>query len=1310
MRRRTWYNWINRMLIFTLLVSGLTIPVAPDAANAEGAWENSVSVNATSDRLAVTWGPYIGEPTVVSYAVYGSGAVIGTVTETSFDYFPPEPGEYSIYVVAHLDNGATEYSQSTSVMFLPTFATYSGEVWPDETALNMGPGEDEAGLHVVLDWYGATLNADPSGMILIGYNVYYSTNYQASWTYLDFYKFPEAYITDPVPGVTDYRVEAVYRETSAGTFLESTDGPIHSFNSGEEPPMDAVTFPDSNMESAVRDALHAIGVYPAANITVTDLSALQNFHLPWGVGITDIEGIQYAANLSSISLSANPIADLPDMTGMANLQSFNAFGSPIDAGDLGNLPNLTYLLELTGTNVTDMSLVADAVNRMTIGSLMLRDLDMGDSGLQALLTGLSETSKNRISQLSLDNNYITDISSITPLSFPMLMDLNVSGNGISSIASLSGMTSIRTLNVSGNMIADIGALSGMTAMDYLYLSNNEISDISALSGMTMLRGAMLDGNPITNIEALTGLNKLERVDLDSTHITDLSPLVTNTGMNSGDVLFIQNIPGLDLVEGTGNANHIQTLKDRGVDVRHDAIAPAPPADTEPPLFNQQTLRVSGVAENQLTIHWEGAYDFNGVVEYRVSRDGSPIASLPGTAREFTDAAATPGVKHKYTVEAVDAANNWSRNAPTGIFKAHLPVAINNTDPAFIDRIRMITGKESGELTSADMMNLPATAYMYGGEGSKIVNLEGMQYAYSVTDLRLYNNAISDLSPLVGMPLNGLDLDNNLIADLGDLLDMYGAGAFQGEYALIYMYDNPLDLMEGSQAVADIATLKGYGIDVRHDPIVPFTGSAAPAIEASKTHVAAGDQFSVTVSVEDVPDLYGFEFELAYDKNVLELASVQANSEFRAGSSEIALMDIITPESTVRVVGSLQDAEAGLAPNGESVKLVDVYFNVLQPFQPHTNIALLHGKAKFSDSESARYVAVSDVVQTILPTVFPTTIAIEPNVDVLNMKQGDAGMALGYAFTPADTTNQAVTWSSDNESVVTVDADGRLTAVGPGTARVTVSSNQISTVSDSILIEVAAIDEAFDIQFSKEMVGPGEFVKATVSKLSLEHDARSFRIELEVAPFWNVLGVKPHADIASKLDGSLVLDVEPGYFWFGDTYIVSGELAEGQSIQGAANLFTIYAEAGDIFSDGPDFGGFSIESEPTSEPGGRLPLYFGITAAQTTDVEGIVHLLAEPADFYVPIVWPDVDQNPGVEVTDLVKVAKAFGTVVDWEISGEDGGYTPEQLLDFNEDGIVDLKDLTFVHIRVLISNAHFREIDPDRPDESVVPFPVPETV
>lgn len=890
----------------------------------------------------------------------------------------------------------------------------------------------------------------------------------------------------------------------------------------------------------------------------------------------------------------------------------------------------------------------------------------------------------------------------------MLMDLNVSGNDISSIASLGGMASIRTLNLSGNMISDISALSGMTAMDYLYLSNNEILDISALSGMTMLRGAMLDENPITNIEALTGLSTLERVDLDSTHITDLSPLVMNAGINSGDVLFIQNIPGLELVEGTGNANHIQSLKDRGVDVRHDAIESAPPADTEPPIFYQQTLRVTGVTENELTIQWEGAYDANGVVEYRVLRDGEPVASLPGSAREYTDVAATPGAKHKYTVEAVDAANNWARNAPTGMFMAHAPIPINNTDPAFIDRIRMIVGQESADLTSADMMNLPANAFMYGGEGSRIVNLEGMQYAYNVTDLRLYNNAISDLSPLVGLPLNGLDLDNNLISDLGDLLDMYDAGAFQGEYAHIYMYDNPLDLMEGSLTVADIATLKGYGIDVRHDPIIPFTGNATPAIEASKTHVTAGDQFSVTISVEDVPDLYGFEFELAYDKNVFEVVSVQANPEYSAGSADIALMDVITPESTLRVVGSLQDAETGLAPNGENVKLVDVSFNVLQSFQPHTDITLLHGKTKFSDSESARFVASSDVVQTMLPTVFPTSVEIKPNVDALKLKQGDTYMQLGYGFTPENTTYQAVTWTSDNESVVTVDADGWLTAVGPGTARVKVSSNQISTVSDSILIEVAAIDETFDIQFSKEMVGPGEFVKATVSKQSLDHDARSFRIELEVAPFWNVLGVKPHADIASKLNGSLVLDVEPGYFWFGDTYIVSGKLAEGQSIQGAANLFTIYAEAGDMFSDGTDSGGYSTDSEPTSEPGGRLPLYFGIAAAQTTDGAGIVHLLAEPTDFYVPIVWPDVDQNPGVEVTDLVKVAKAFGTVVDWEGSGEGGGYTPEQLLDFNEDGIVDLKDLTFVHIRVLIP--HFREIDPDRPDESVIPFPIPEPV
>ena len=52
---------------------------------------------------------------------------------------------------------------------------------------------------------------------------------------------------------------------------------------------------------------------------------------------------------------------------------------------------------------------------------------------------------------------------------------------------------------------------------------------------------------------------------------------------------------------------------------------------------------------------------------------------------------------------------------------------------------------------------------------------------------------------------------------------------------------------------------------------------------------------------------------------------------------------------------------------------------------------------------------------------------------------DSTFKLEPVFTPSNATNQEVTYKSSNESVVTVAADGTVTAVGTGTANITVTS-------------------------------------------------------------------------------------------------------------------------------------------------------------------------------------------------------------------------------------------------------------------------------
>lgn len=58
-----------------------------------------------------------------------------------------------------------------------------------------------------------------------------------------------------------------------------------------------------------------------------------------------------------------------------------------------------------------------------------------------------------------------------------------------------------------------------------------------------------------------------------------------------------------------------------------------------------------------------------------------------------------------------------------------------------------------------------------------------------------------------------------------------------------------------------------------------------------------------------------------------------------------------------------------------------------------------------------------------------------------------------SVTPDDATDQTVTWSSDNEAVATVDADGKVTAVALGTANITATANDGSGVTATCAVTV-----------------------------------------------------------------------------------------------------------------------------------------------------------------------------------------------------------------------------------------------------------------
>ena len=233
-----------------------------------------------------------------------------------------------------------------------------------------------------------------------------------------------------------------------------------------------VTFPDPNLEAAIREALNK----PEGPITEEDLATLTELDAS-GRGIIDLTGIEYCINLEWLDLRGNQITDISLLSSLTNLQTLWSDHNQIsDITPLSSLTNLQWL-------------------------------------------GLSS---NQISDISL-------LSGLTNLWF-----LSLSGNQISDFSPLIGLTNLEVLHLRGSQISNISPLSNLIKLWELYLDGNQISNISPLSGLTNLKRLWLGGNQISDISPLSGLTNLRWLDLSNNQISDISPLVNNPGIGEGD--------------------------------------------------------------------------------------------------------------------------------------------------------------------------------------------------------------------------------------------------------------------------------------------------------------------------------------------------------------------------------------------------------------------------------------------------------------------------------------------------------------------------------------------------------------------------------------------------------------------------------------------------------------------------------------------------------------------------------------------------------------------------------------------------------
>jgi len=232
--------------------------------------------------------------------------------------------------------------------------------------------------------------------------------------------------------------------TLAGCFQPSTP-----LTSTPAEPVE-VTFPDKNLEAAVREAL---GKPEGEQILSTELAQLTRLGIQ-NKGVISLIGLEYCANLTLLELRGDPITDISPLSSLINLTALHLCNNQIsNISPLYTLTNLEFLA-IAGNPVSDLSALS-ALNKLTC--------------------------------------------------------LDLASDEINDISPLASLTNLTILCLQGNEVRDTSPLSNLTNLADLRLTQNRVEDISPLldnPGLGDGDSVLLGGN---NLELGEGSEDMENI-------------------------------------------------------------------------------------------------------------------------------------------------------------------------------------------------------------------------------------------------------------------------------------------------------------------------------------------------------------------------------------------------------------------------------------------------------------------------------------------------------------------------------------------------------------------------------------------------------------------------------------------------------------------------------------------------------------------------------------------------------------------------------------------------------------------------------
>ena len=595
-------------------------------------------------------------------------------------------------------------------------------------------------------------------------------------------------------------------------FKQHENEPIQRFHESFQAPLNA------------SDAAAAVGLETEAFLTqIREKQILKNLGLQT---LTDVNGTvkrdAWTSNFDDVISALNtPDSVLPPVVQRPGFIP----GESVYIPDPNLRAAIAEALRKEGTDTVPITLE----KMTTLTTLRASNRDIKD------LTGIEHAIN--LEELWISENPVSDLSPLTGLT--NFIGLHAWETSISDLSPLIGLTKLRWLDFGRSPVSDLSALEGLTSLRKLtFYDCGDLEDLSPLAGLTGLTRLAVGGNrSISNASPVAGLINLEHLDFHHDSISDLSPLAKLTNLKFLNLYDNRLVSDLSSLAGLTNLTQLRLHQNMISDVsplsglinleililRDNLISDISSLEVLPEHTHIDWLYNPGALVGGPKI--EGPWLWLSIPKKRLDNNTDLLAEASnGFITE--NQIATKGTMEGETVGD----HKWTIHNISPINKNNIIDMLNDLDQPSVG---YTTVYGSIILNSQQLQN---TSMFVGAEGNYKIWLNGAlireDLSYNGSDIHDYE-IFFPVTLKKGVNILLVAIDNHPYPD---------------------RFEGFLGFEEGTEYT-----------------VIPPRSSVGYAFSENTIHV--GDRFTLDLSAENVFDLAGWQFDIAFDPDVLEAVEV-----------------------------------------------------------------------------------------------------------------------------------------------------------------------------------------------------------------------------------------------------------------------------------------------------------------------------------------------------------------------------------------------------------------------------------------------------